>query len=157
MTSIIRIFHFLVSLFVFIIIVVLLLFMLTKAGFVIYSIFTKDFFSSSVNEEILHEIAFAIVLVKAYKILIYYLKSHHLNIKFLVEIAIIAPTIELIFHVNKNSIWVNCIYAFFAIFNLLIYLYYYDKLKKIADSYKEEDHVPFRSIKKLVNNAKRKR
>src|SRR3989344_8304680 len=40
---------------------------------------------------LLHTIAFTIVLVKAYKILVAYAETRHINIKYLVEIAIIAP------------------------------------------------------------------
>lgn len=85
---------------------------------------------------LLHTIAFTIVLVKAYKILIAFAQTRHINIKFLVEISIIGPTIELIFNSKNYPIEVNMLFAAFAFVNLVAYLFFYKTLKKSS-----EDHI----------------
>lgn len=87
---------------------------------------------------LLHTIAFTIVLVKAYKILISFAQTRHINIKFLVEIAIIAPTIELIFNSRNYEIEINMLFAAFAILNLAAYLFFYKTLKRSSDDYIKE-------------------
>ncbi|MFW6311620.1 MAG: hypothetical protein ACOC1K_05230 [Nanoarchaeota archaeon] len=99
---------------------------------------------------ILHEIAYAIVFVKAYKILLSYLKSHHLNIKYLIEIAIIAPAIEVIFNSQMNSIFLTTIFAIFATANLLIYLIFLKKIEKINQQFHKKDYEPFRAFKDII-------
>lgn len=88
---------------------------------------------------LLHTIAFTIVLVKAYKILISYAETQHINLKFLVEIAIIAPTIELLFNSQSYALSVNIVFAAFALCNLMLYLYFYKLLKKVSDDYEREN------------------
>lgn len=87
---------------------------------------------------LLHTIAFTIVLVKAYKILISYAETRHINIKFLVEIAIIGPTIELIFNSRNYSLEINILFASFAFVNLIAYLFFYKTLKKASDDHLKE-------------------
>ncbi len=96
---------------------------------------------ASLEYNLLHTIAFTIVLVKAYKILIAYAETRHINLKFLVEIAIIAPTIELIFNARAYSLEVNALFAVFAFVNLVAYLYFYHTLKTVSlDYFKENFH-----------------
>lgn len=97
---------------------------------------------STLELELLHTIAFTIVLVKAYKILISYADTRHINIKFLVEIAIIAPTIELIFNARGYSFEVNILFAAFAFCNLVAYLFFYHTLKSVSCDYIKETCVP---------------
>ncbi len=97
---------------------------------------------SSLELELLHTIAFTIVLVKAYKILIAYAETRHINIKYLSEIAIIAPTIELIFNARNYSFEINALFATFAFLNLLAYLYFYHTLKAVSVDYFKETCVP---------------
>ncbi len=87
---------------------------------------------------LLHTIAFTIVLVKAYKILIAYARTRHINIKFLVEIAIIGPTIELVFNSGSYIFEVNLLFAGFGFANLIAYLYFYKTLQKVSDDYEKE-------------------
>ncbi len=101
---------------------------------------------SSLELELLHTIAFTIVLVKAYKILISYAETRHINIKFLVEIAIIAPTIELIFNARSYSIEVNMLFAAFAFLNLVAYLYFYTTLKNVNHDYIKEMCEPLPTV-----------
>lgn len=86
---------------------------------------------------LLHTIAFTIVLVKAYKILISYAQTKTVNIKFLVEISIIGPTIELIFNSRNYLFEVNMLFAAFAFLNLVAYLYFYKTLNKVNDDYEK--------------------
>jgi uncharacterized membrane protein (DUF373 family) len=87
---------------------------------------------------LLHTIAFTIVLVKAYKILIAYAETRHINLKFLIEIAIIAPTIEIIFNIRNYPIEVNALFAIFAFCNLLTYLFFYKTIKAVSTDYEKE-------------------
>ena len=88
---------------------------------------------------LLHTIAFTIVLVKAYKILISYAETRHINIKFLIEIAIIAPTIEIIFNSKNYSFEINALFALFAFANVLAYLFFYKTLKSVSTDYQKEN------------------
>lgn len=84
-------------------------------------------FQPNVNN-IIHNIVYIIVLLKAYKIMIYYFLYQNLSIKYLVQIAIIAPAIEVIFSISAQELWINILYALFSIINLVIYVIYYKKL-----------------------------
>lgn len=97
---------------------------------------------SSLELELLHTIAFTIVLVKAYKILIAYAETRHINLKFLVEIAIIAPTIELIFNAKSYSFEANLLFAGFAFLNLVAYLFFYQTIKHVSLDYLRETCTP---------------
>jgi hypothetical protein len=73
-------------------------------------------------ENIIHNIAYIVVLLKAYKIMVFYFRYQNLSIKYLVQIAIIAPAIEVIFAINEQTLWINILYAAFSLANLLIYI-----------------------------------
>lgn len=88
--------------------------------------------------ELLHTIAFTIVLVKAYKILLAYAETRAINIKFLIEIAIIAPTIELIFNARSYPFEVNVLFAAFSFLNLVAYLFFYHTVKTVSSDYIHE-------------------
>ena len=77
---------------------------------------------------LLYSVAIVIILVKAYRILLYYMNTHHVSIKYIVEIAIIAPAIELIFVPDGRSDILNVIYAVFSLLSLFIYVQYFTKL-----------------------------
>lgn len=83
---------------------------------------------------VLHTIAFAIVLIKAYNILISYAKTRHINIKYLVEISIIAPAVEIIFNSHAYSLSVLILLAVFGVANLVIYIVFYDKFKVVGET-----------------------
>lgn len=93
--------------------------------------------------ELIHTIAFTIVLVKAYKILIAYAHTRHINLKFLIEIAIIAPTIEIIFNSRNYPLELNMLFAAFAFFNLVAYLFFYKTVKTVSSDYQKESHIGF--------------
>lgn len=87
---------------------------------------------------LLHTIAFTIVLVKAYRILISYAESGRVNLKFLIEISIIGPTVELLFNSGHYDLPVNILFASFAFANLVAYLFFYSTIKKVSDDYVKE-------------------
>lgn len=87
--------------------------------------------------KLLHTITFTFVLVKAYKILISFAQTRHMNIKFMIEIAIIAPTIEIIFNIKQHSMEINILLAIFAFLNLCIYVIFYKTIKHISEDYEE--------------------
>lgn len=88
--------------------------------------------------ELLHTIAFTIVLVKAYNILISYAQVRTINIKLLVEIAIIGPTIELIFNYTTNDLWTNVLFGAFALVNLVVYLFFYKTLRSVNSDFEKQ-------------------
>lgn len=92
-------------------------------------------------KNIIHNIAYIIVLLKAYKIMVFYFRYQNLSIKYLVQIAIIAPAIEVIFAINAQSLWINILYACFSLANLLIYIIYHKQLDQFDISDKKSlDH-----------------
>ena len=83
---------------------------------------------------ILHTIAFTIVLIKAYRILISYANTQHANIKYLVEISIIAPAIEILFNTHKYDWHILMLFGAFGVANLLVYVWRYDRFKEIGEN-----------------------
>lgn len=91
-------------------------------------------------EEVLRTVALIVILVKAYRLLVYYMQSHHVSVRYIMEIAIIAPTVELIFTPENRSLEMNIIYGVFAIANLILYVMYCQRLDVIdKDLIEEED------------------
>jgi uncharacterized membrane protein (DUF373 family) len=78
----------------------------------------------------LHDIAIIIVMVKAFRILVSYLQDHHISIKYIVEISIIAPAVELIFAADKHVLWLNVIFAAFSVSTMIVYYGFYDRITK---------------------------
>lgn len=82
---------------------------------------TLDAFSGSA----LQSIAEVIVLIKAYRILISYVHTHHVSVEYIVEISIIAAAVELLFAMDTHSIAINVTLGAFGLANLLIYVMYF--------------------------------
>lgn len=113
------------SLFIFISIIALILY----SGITIWNLFAGEGGIAAIN--IVHNIAYIVVLLKAYKILTFYLKSHNLSIKYLVQISIIAPAIEVIFAGDAQPAWLSILFAIYSLSNLYIYLHYHKTLEKL--------------------------
>jgi len=77
--------------------------------------------SITLTEEILSVVTIILVLVKSFKILISYSKHHHIEIKPLVEIAIIALLMEVVFNFGAHSMAINWLFAVFWLGLLVIY------------------------------------
>jgi uncharacterized membrane protein (DUF373 family) len=90
-------------------------------------------FANYASGNVLHDTALLIVIVKAYKVLLYYYKRHRVSIKYIVEISVIAPAIELIFAAGEQSLWISVLFGVFGIANLIIYILFYEKLSKIDE------------------------
>lgn len=101
-----------------------------------WKLFLTDttFWNISVIEILLSHITFILILVKAYRILESYGKHHHIEIKDLVEIAIIALIMEVIFNFWVHSIEINILFSLFWIALLLCYAWIpYFRKKKIEN------------------------
>lgn len=112
---------------IFLAILALLLF----ASIKVYKIFAD--FAQTTTITIVHDVALFVVLVKAYRVLHSYFKKHHISIKYILEISIIAPAIEIIFAYSKQPLPVNILFAFFSLASLVIYLLFYEKLSVIEN------------------------
>ena len=93
---------------------------------------------AGLEKELLHTIAFTVVRVKAYTILISYAQTRHVNVKLVIEMSIIAATIEIIFNANNYSMEINMLFAAFAFVNLLAYLFFYKTIKTVSNDYEKE-------------------
>lgn len=78
--------------------------------------------SIKLTEEILSVVTIILVLVKSFKILVWYSKHHHIAIKDLVEIAIIALLMEVVFNFSIHSMQINWLFAIFWSILLVIYV-----------------------------------
>ncbi len=86
---------------------------------------------SGIGEEerqlrILHAVARTILVLKAYRILVSYLRSHHVTVKYILEIAIIASVVELFFAYDLHDFETKVIFAVFGLVGLALYLYFYE-------------------------------
>lgn len=72
-------------------------------------------------EEILNVVTFLLVLVKSFKILTAYSVHHHIEIKSLVEISIIALLMEVVFNFGLHSMEINILFAILGVILLIIY------------------------------------
>lgn len=112
--------------------IVSLLIFATIAVLIIYMVFRLiGVYVNVLNfnvQAILHEMAFLVVFVKAYRLMIFYLESHHVSIKYIMEISIIAPAVEIIFATANQSLEVNLLFGFFSLANLILYLTFYKQL-----------------------------
>lgn len=127
-----------VSLFLFATLVILTLFTALK----IYDLFFLVIRLQTYN--IVHDIAFIIVLVKAFRVLLFYLQTQHISIKYVIEISIVAPAIELIFAAQNQDLWLNILFAIFSLANLMIYLAYYEKLANIDQGRYDREKIEFK-------------
>lgn len=87
---------------------------------------------NGLNGEFLHNIAVLLILMKAYRILVEYMRFHHIDIKFMVEIAIVASILELLFNYRVYSIEMRYILLGLAIAFLGFYVFGYKSLKQAS-------------------------
>lgn len=78
---------------------------------------------------VLRNLAFTIVLYKGFTVLFSYAKTTHINTKLILELAIIAPIVELIFNFHSLETEGRIIYAAFAVAISFVYFYGYEKMK----------------------------
>lgn len=79
----------------------------------------------------LQTVATIVILVKAYKILMSYVKTHHLSIKYLLEINFTATSLELLFNEASYSLEMKIIFLILWISSLLVYLIFFNKILEL--------------------------
>ncbi|MDC1205602.1 phosphate-starvation-inducible PsiE family protein [Candidatus Pacebacteria bacterium] len=92
------------------------------------------------NAEFLHNVAVLLILMKAYRLLVEYMRHQHIDIKYMVEIAIVACVLELLF--NYNTYGENMRYILFglAVSFLGVYVFGYKTLKQSTKDAQKEIH-----------------
>ena len=131
-----------VSLFVFIVILVLLIFTAKQIWELVVG------FTHVSTEEILYSITFVVIFVKSYRMLLMYMLRHHIPVQYIVEIAIIAPVIEIIFAPDNRPFSINILFAVLSIIMLLIYLIFSDRLHKQLELCQREEDACDNMLKK---------
>ena len=67
--------------------------------------------------------------MKAYRVLVEYMRYHHIDIKFMVEISIIASVLELLFNYRNYEMEMLYVFATLAITFLGFYVFGYKSLR----------------------------
>jgi len=83
-------------------------------------------------EDILNVVTFLLVLVKSFKILVSYSRYHHIQIRDLVEISIIALLMEVVFNFWIHSMWINILFSILGVALVIVYVtfpYFRRKIK----------------------------
>ena len=88
----------------------------------------------TVRSDLLHSLAYIIVLYKAFSILISYGKNLHINIKFILEILIIGSIVEIIFNHKSLSVYFIISYTIICTLVPIVYLLFYEKLSKSVEN-----------------------
>lgn len=116
---------------------------------------------NGLNVEFLHTIALLIILMKAYRILVEYMRYYHINIKYMLEIGIIASVLELLFNYQSYSSDMLYIFLGLAVSFSFIYAFRHDVLLKASsDSQKEMElwrtkgtHAPVVTAEEVVSEV----
>lgn len=87
--------------------------------------------------ETLHGLALAFVFYKAFRVMLAYAESGHLSLKYTLEIAIIAPIVEIVFNWQRLPIELAAIFALFAILTSTVYLFFYPVLRQVDKDYRK--------------------
>jgi hypothetical protein len=83
---------------------------------------------NALNTEFLHTIALLIILMKAYRVLVEYMRWYHVDIKYMMEIGIIASVLELLFNYQSYSIEMRYVFLGIAVSFSAIYAFRHDTL-----------------------------
>jgi uncharacterized membrane protein (DUF373 family) len=92
------------------------------------------------NAEFLHNVAVLLILMKAYRVLVEYMRHHHIDIKFMVEIAIIASVLELLFNYNIYGEQMRFILLGLGVTFLGLYVFGYKSLSQASKDAKKLKH-----------------
>jgi uncharacterized membrane protein YfcA len=74
----------------------------------------------------MHAVARTILVLKAYRILVSYLRTHHVTVKYMLEIAFVACVVELFFAYDLHDIETKIVFAVFGLVGVALYLYFYE-------------------------------
>lgn len=94
-------------------------------GHVVDGMYFDVEFMDQHSKRALHSIAEVIILIKAYRILISYVRTHHVSVEYIVEISIITSAVELLFAADTHSWVTNVVFGVYGLANLILYLHYY--------------------------------
>ena len=94
---------------------------------------------NTLNVEFLHTIALLIVLMKAYRILVEYMRWYHIDIKYMMEIGIIASVLELLFNYQSYSQDMRYIFLGVAVSFAAIYALRHDTLVRAMKESRDEN------------------
>lgn len=103
----------------------------------------QDVFNT-INGDFLHNVAVLIVLMKAYRILVEYMRFRHIDMKFMLEIGIIACILELLFNSAGYTEHMQMVLASLAFGLVAVYAFKYEtfvKSKKDSQKEFEKDHL----------------
>ena len=126
-----------VSGFLVVIAISLVIFMVVQLGFIIIDLWHNihlafytnptEMFSTITHLSVkyLHIIALMILLVKAYKIVTSYADDHHVDIRYMIEIAIIGSILELLFNASGYTPIMQIVFTVLALGSAVIYHYWY--------------------------------
>lgn len=112
---------------------------------------------NAINTEFLHTVAVLIILMKAYRILVEYMRFHHVDIKYVVEIAIIGSVLELLFNYGEYSEDMRMVLLGLGVTFLGFYVFRYDALSQaMKDTQKAVTQItrPVKSASRSVKTAK---
>lgn len=119
----------------------------------------RDALFNLLNAEFLHNVAVLLILMKAYRVLVEYMRYHHIDIKYMVEIAIIACVLELLFNYSAYSVEMRYIFLGLAVSFLGFYVFGYKHLRQasvdIRSSGSSFDAAPKPATEKVAPRAKR--
>lgn len=96
---------------------------------------------SALNVEFLHTIALLIILMKAYRILVEYMRYYHIDIKYMLEIGIIAPILELLFNYQSYTADMRYILLGMAVSFGFIYAFKHEVLLTATTESRKEMEV----------------
>lgn len=121
------------SFFILLVILMLAIYMLVRilvgGEYLFHGLLTGELLNHEILDEFsrdaLRWIAEMIILIKAYRILVSYVKTHHVSVEYIVEISIIAPAIELLFASEFYDTPTKIILAIFGLANLVLYLHFF--------------------------------
>lgn len=92
---------------------------------------------NGINSEFLHNIAVLLILMKAYRIMVEYMRHHHIDIKYMVEIGIVACVLELLFNSQTYSEQMQMILAAIAVSFLAVYAFRYESFVRAMNDSKQ--------------------
>ena len=122
----------LVSLIILLVALRLVLYMLTNLIVVFQDMAAGHIWFADHDEEMLDWIVIYIVMIKAYKVLVSYARYHHINIRYVTELVIIACFVELIFEQHMSEIF-RALLGAVGIGSLFLYLYFYQTFKELDE------------------------
>ena len=122
----------LVSFIILLIALRLVLYMLTNLFVVFQEMATGNIWLSGHDDEMLDWIVLYIVMVKAYKVLVSYARHHHISIRYVTELVIIACFVELIFEQHMSELF-RALLGAVGISSLFLYLYFYQTFKELDE------------------------